>query len=108
MKKLILFVALAAVGYAIYAVAIRSPERQACTRMAELCGLDTRSVEADRCTQMLTSLKKSNADAVARAGLCIADAKSCIEAGGCVSGTALSIGAGLLTDFFRGLSKAIK
>jgi hypothetical protein len=106
MKKVLVLLVLAAAAYAAYAFVIRPPERRACIRMAELCGLG--ESEAQQCTQTLDSLKKSNASSVAQAATCIADAKSCGEAMGCASGTALTIGTGFLKDFLNGLQKAAK
>lgn len=97
---------LAAAAYAAYAFVRRPPEKRACARMAELCGLGDQQVE--QCVSALASLKRSNAASVARATACVAGAKSCGETMGCVSGAALNFGAGFVTDFLTGVQKAAK
>jgi hypothetical protein len=104
MKKLLVVIVLAAAAYAVYAFVIRPPEKRACARMAELCGLGEQG--ARQCTEVLDSLKKSHPESVPKVATCVADAKSCAEAMGCASGAALSIGAGFLKGFVDGLQKA--
>jgi hypothetical protein len=108
MKKLLTIVVLAVAAYAVYAYVVRPPEKRACARLAELCGLDASGSESQQCTSMMDTLKQSNAASVAKAATCVADAKSCAEAGGCVSGAALSAGAGFAKDFLGGLQKMVK
>jgi hypothetical protein len=108
MKKLLVLLLLAGAAYAAYAFVIRPPEKRACLRVADLCGLDPRGSETQRCVEMLDSLKKSNSDMVAQVTACVGDAKSCGEAAGCASGAALSIGTGFVKDFLTGLSKTAK
>jgi hypothetical protein len=109
MKKLLvlgLLAAAACAAYAVYAYVIRPPEKRACMHVAELCGLDPRG--AERCSQMLDGLKKSNAATVGQLTTCVAGAKSCSEAAGCASGAALSAGVGFAKDFLTGLQKATR
>jgi hypothetical protein len=107
MKKLLVLVLLAGAAYAVY-VTLRPAEKRACARVAELCGFDSHGSEVEQCTQMLDSLKKSNASSVAQATGCVADAKSCGEATGCASAAALTVGAGFAKDFLKGLQNAAK
>jgi hypothetical protein len=108
MKKLLVIMVLAVAAYAAYAYVVRPAEKRACTRLAELCGLDPGGAESERCREMLDALKKSNAASVAQVTTCVADAKSCAEAAGCASGAALSAGAGFAKDFLSGLQKMTK
>ena len=108
MKKLLVLLLLAGAAYAAYAFVIRPPEKRACMRVAELCGLDPRGSEAQNCVEMLDSLKKSNADAISQVTSCVGGAKSCGEAAGCASGAALGIGTSFVKDFLSGLSKTAK
>jgi hypothetical protein len=108
MKKLLTIVVLAVVAYAVYAYVLRPPEKRACARLAELCGFDPSGGESQQCTRMLDTLKQSNAQSVAQVATCVGDAKSCGEAAGCVSGAALSAGAGFARDFLGGLQKMVK
>jgi hypothetical protein len=108
MKKLLVALVLAVAACLLYAFVLRSPEKRACVRMAELCGLDTRDSQVERCTRALAAMKESNASAVKQANACVADARSCAEAAGCASGAAWTLGAGLVNDFLGGLQKAVK
>jgi hypothetical protein len=108
MKKLLVLLLLAGAAYAAYAFVIRPPEKRACMRVAELCGLDKGGSEIGNCVEMLDSLKKSNPDAVSQVTSCVGDAKSCGAAAGCASGAALSIGTGFVKDFLGGLAKTAK
>jgi hypothetical protein len=108
MKKLLVIAVLAVAAYAAYAYVVRPPEKRACARLAELCGLDARGGESERCQDMLDALKKSSAASSARVTTCLSEAKSCGEAAGCASGAALSAGAGFAKDFIDGLQKIAK
>jgi hypothetical protein len=106
MKKLLVLVVLMVAGYAGYAYVVRPPEKRACVRLAELCGLDAGGEQTLRCNEMLVALKKSNAEGVARLADCVGEAKSCGEAAGCASGAILSAGASFAKDFLSGLQKS--
>ena len=104
----IVLVLLVVAGIATYALVIRTPEKQACAHAALLCGLDPRGAEAERCTQVLVSTKRSHVQAVERASACMTEAKSCVEIAGCASGAVLGIGTGFIQDFIGGLAKTIR
>jgi hypothetical protein len=106
MKKLVLVAVLAAVAYAVYAFVISPPEKRACARAANLCGLGESEVQS--CVDTLRSVEKSNPDSVAKITSCVADAKSCGEAMGCAASGALTIGTGFVKDFVNGLQKGSK
>ena len=108
MKKLLVLVVLAVSAYAAYVYVVRPPEQRACSRLADLCRLGPRGAEPERCREMLDALKQSNPASVAQVTTCVAEAKSCAEAAGCVSGAALSTGAGFAKDFLNGLQKMTK
>lgn len=105
MKKLLAILLLLAAACAVYLLVIRSPERRACARVAELCGFSSRGAETERCLEALDALKSTKAGAVADFATCTGEAKSCAGALGCASGAALDVGAGLVKDFFSGFGK---
>jgi len=106
MKKLLALLVLAAAAVAVYLFVLRSPEKRACLRLADLCGLEPMGAETQRCLKMLDSLKTSNAAALADFATCTGEAESCPGALGCASGAAFHIGTGLVKDFFTGFSKS--
>ena len=107
MKKLLALPVMATAVVAVYLFVLRSPEKRACLRVADLCGLEPMGAETQRCLKMLDSLK-TNATAVADFATCTGEAKSCGGALGCASSAALDIGTGLVKDFFSGLGKSAK
>ena len=107
-KKLLTLLVLAAAAVAVYLFVLPSPEKRACLRVADLCGLEPTGAETQRCLRTLDSLKTSNAAAVADFATCTGEAKSCPGAFGCASGAALDFGTGLVKDFFSGFSKSAK
>jgi hypothetical protein len=105
MKKLLVLlfvVAIGAGGYYLYK-RFAAPEARACGRLAELCG--EARVQRQQCEEGLVEFKRMvGEEAHGRAMGCIADAKSCLGAAGCVAGGGLS-GAG---EFLKGLVKSVK
>ena len=108
MKKLLTLLVLATAAVAGYLFVLRSPEKRACLRVADLCGLEPMGAETQRCLKMLDSLKMPNATAVADFATCTGEAKSCATALGCASGAALGIGTSFVKDFFSGFGKSAK
>jgi hypothetical protein len=111
MKKLLaIFVlaVLAAAAYAAYVFVIRSPEKQACLRLADLCGFDPKGGDTQQCLKTLDSLKTSNAAAVTDFTTCTGEAKSCAGALGCASGAVLGLGTSVVKDFLSGFGKSAK
>jgi len=108
MKKLLAIIVLAAAAIAVYMFVIRPPEKRACLRVADLCGLEPMGAETQQCLRMLDSLKTSSATAVVDFATCTSEAKSCAGALGCASGAALGIGTGFVKDFLSGFGKSAK
>ena len=106
MKKLLALLVLAAAAVTVYLFLFHSPEKRACLKVADLCRLDPRGADTQRCLKMLDSLKTSNATAVANFTNCTSEANSCPGALGCASGAALDLGAGFVKDFLSGFSKS--
>ncbi len=103
--KLLVLLALGAAGLAVYALALRSPEKRSCARLSELCGLGLQSAEIDRCVGVIQAVKQKNASAADQVSRCVAEARSCEAVAGCIPGAALSLGAGFFHDFLGGLRK---
>ncbi len=93
---LIVIAGLGAGGWFVYTKYF-TPERRACSRLAELCG---EGKPLERCDEKLGELKKLAGDeAHGKATRCIGEAKTCMKAVGCVAGASLS-GVG---QFLQGL-----
>jgi hypothetical protein len=108
MKKVLIFLILAAAGYGAYVFLLRPPEKKACARIAELCGIEQKGGNSEQCNQMFETLKKANADKAGEVAKCMADAKSCGEVAGCTAGAAVTVGADLAKEFLKGLQKTMK
>jgi hypothetical protein len=108
MKKLLALLGLAAGAVAVCLFVLRSPEKRACLRVADLCGLEPMGAETQRCMKMLDSLKTPDATVVADFATCTGEAKSCAGALGCASRATLDIGTGFVKDFFSGFGKSGK
>jgi hypothetical protein len=108
MKKLIAILVLLGVAYAAYAFVLRTPEKRACGRVAELCGFSANGAETQRCLETLDAIKSSNANVASDFATCTGTAESCAAALGCASGAALDMGTGFVKDFLSGLGKYAK
>jgi hypothetical protein len=81
-----------------------APSRAACDRVVSLC----QGNETDRrqCEQTLADLRPNvDAENAARTARCVAEARTCGEATGCMVGGAARAGAGFLRDFTNGLTR---
>jgi hypothetical protein len=77
----------------------------ACGNLAELCSTSDQKVDSAECQKKLADSRKlSGSGNVDRATVCIAEARTCAAATGCLSG---SIGVGALGEFFKGLGSAL-
>ena len=86
MKKIVgAVVVLALTGGVAYAV-VHNPERSACLKMADLCGVKGGT--------------KADLDQ------CVEEAKTCGEATGCVAGAGVKGMQGAINEFFKGFGKA--
>jgi hypothetical protein len=108
--KFVLFVgALVAVGWLVVTklgpFSAASRDENTCERFASLCSGDDEKRSESTCAEDLAQMrKKVGAEAVDRAGACIDEAESCIEASGCVAGASV----GVLKDFVSGFERALK
>ena len=105
MKKLLVVAIVAAVGYVAYAKFYKS-ERRTCARMTQLCG--EKSDGIDKCEADLNDMRQSLGDeAVKKLDTCVADAKSCPEAVGCMVGAAGSGIGDAMNKFMQGVGKGL-
>jgi hypothetical protein len=81
-----------------------APSRVACDRVVTLCqGNDT---DRRQCEQTFANLRPNvDAENAARTARCVAEARTCGEATGCMAGGAARAGAGFLRDFTNGLTR---
>ncbi|MBI4952152.1 MAG: hypothetical protein HY908_08965 [Myxococcales bacterium] len=110
MKKLILIVLLAAAlaGVAVYFLMVRGGRTAVCHRLGELCGKGE-SATAGKCTDSLTRVEEAiDPEAMRKVERCVLGAKSCAEAAGCMSGMGLKAVKDVATDVFDGLKKAFE
>jgi hypothetical protein len=104
-KLLVVAILLGGGGYYAYGRWFQ-PERRACAKMAELCGSEKHDV--DKCEADMKDMKKSLGDESARKfDACVADAKSCPEAAGCMLGAAGSGLGDAMNKFIQGVGKGI-
>jgi hypothetical protein len=86
----------------------RSPERAACARLADLCGVTGSSQDLSTCVDDLGKLRKLAGDETMDKGLsCVEHATSCPEATVCMAGPGLKGLGGAVKGFF-GLGKPDK
>jgi len=105
MKKLLVAVLLLGGGWYAYAHYLQ-PEQRACVKMASLC--DDKSGGVDQCEADLKDMRKAmGADTVRKFDACVADAKSCPEAAGCMLGAAGSGVGDMMNKFIQGVGKGI-
>jgi len=77
----------------------------ACARLADLCSTSDQKVDTGECEKKLGDARKmSGASNVDRSEVCLADAKTCAAASGCISG---GIGLGATGEFLKGLGSAL-
>ena len=101
MKKLFWpVVLLACVGLG----ACASPERKACNRMAELCGMEEK---VENCEQALAEVKKVAPDELPNLVTCMQESSSCSALLGCQAGAALKVGLGAGKGFLEGLRRSL-
>jgi hypothetical protein len=106
-KFLAAVVVLGAFAGAAYAFT-RSPERAACMRVADLCGVEGGSMkDLDQCVDDVKRWRKIAGDEPVDKGLaCVESAKTCGEAVGCTAGAAFKGTQNIMNDFFKGFGKA--
>jgi hypothetical protein len=80
-------------------------DTSACARLSELCSTSDQHVNVAECEKELADARKmSGANNVARSEQCIADAKTCAAASGCISG---GVGMGAMGEFLKGFGSAL-
>lgn len=108
MKKIVgALVVVALTGGVAYAV-IHNPERSACIKMAELCGVKGGTTsDLDQCVDEIEQFRKIGGDEATEKGLrCVEEAKTCGEATGCVAGAGVKGMQGAINEFLKGFGKA--
>jgi hypothetical protein len=104
MKKLLVAVAVLGVGGYFAWGYIMKPGRSACSKMAELCG-----EKSDSCTGDLEDMRKNLGDEPLRKfDACVAEAKTCPEAAGCLVGAGASGVGDAMGKFLKGVSNGLK
>jgi hypothetical protein len=77
----------------------------ACERLADLCSTSDQKVDVSECEKQLSDAHKmAGAGNVARSEQCIADARTCAAATGCISG---GVGMGAMGEFLKGFGSAL-
>jgi hypothetical protein len=80
-------------------------DTDACKRLSDLCSTSDQHVDVGQCEKELADARKmSGANNVARSEQCIADAKTCAAATGCISG---GVGMGAMGEFLKGFGSAL-
>ncbi|HEY3816115.1 MAG TPA: hypothetical protein VGL81_03035 [Polyangiaceae bacterium] len=80
-------------------------DKASCARLADLCSTSDQKVDTDECEKKLGDARKmSGGSNVDRSEVCLADAKTCAAASGCISG---GIGLGATGEFLKGLGSAL-
>ena len=103
MKWIVGALVIAAVGYLIYRWTRPSPEQKACEKVVDLCGGGKDGIA--ECLDTARTLKKAVGEkAVRQFNECNAESRTCADAVGCATGSALKSGAG---EFLRGLERSI-
>lgn len=78
--------------------------RAACDRVVSLC--QGNATDRRQCEQTFADLRPNvDAENAARTARCVAEARTCGEASGCMAGGAARAGAGFLRDFTNGLTR---
>jgi hypothetical protein len=106
MKKLIVLAALVAGVFAVYHFGLLSPERRSCRKLGQLCGQQSGGI--DKCIADLESLAGTSQAALMKLDRCVAGATSCSQGVGCLLGAGFTAAGSALTDFVRGLGRALE
>jgi hypothetical protein len=87
------------------AVAPATSDAAACARLAELCSTSDGKIDVAACESKLgDSRKLTGPGNVDRSKSCVAEAKTCAAATGCMSG---GIGMGAMGEFLKGFGSAL-
>jgi predicted negative regulator of RcsB-dependent stress response len=100
---LLILALIAGAGWYAYNTWLRPPERQACLRLAELCGSEG-DAKLDQCEERLGKLEEATGEqAFGETVACVEQAETCIKATGCLAGGALRG----LGQFFEGMADSV-
>jgi hypothetical protein len=105
MKKLLALLIVGGVAWVAYGRFIKPPEKRACQRLAELCGDDGDG--AGKCVKDIADIGKMSPEALGKLDSCVAGAKSCVEATGCLFGAGMGAAGGMFNDFMKGVGKSL-
>jgi hypothetical protein len=109
MKRAVLAVLVLTLAGLVAFLVTRSPERAACARLADLCGVTGGGRELGACVDDLHKLRKLAGDETMDKGLaCVDHATSCPEATVCMAGPGLKGVGHAVKSFFEGLGKSDK
>ncbi len=82
----------------------QAPAQAVCARVSDLChGNDHDRAECERTVAQLDP--SVDADNLARTSRCMAEARTCGEASGCMAGAAVRAGANFVRDFANGFTR---
>ncbi len=103
MKKLLVFLVLAAVaGALVYRFVLATPEARACARLAELCGAESTT----SCEEELGEMRQlAGTDAVEQAADCISGSDTCMEATAC---TITGLLRGTADEVLQGIQRSLE
>jgi hypothetical protein len=104
MKKLLALLIVGGVAWFAYGRFIKPPEKRACQRLAALCGDDA---DAGKCVKDIADIGKMSQEALGKLDSCVADARSCGEATGCLFGAGLGAAGSMFNDFMKGVGKSL-
>jgi hypothetical protein len=103
-KLLVLLIVVGAGAFLVYRYVLTPAPERSCQRLASLCG---GKVRVEGCVNGMTELGKTNKEAAAKFDTCVADAKSCGEAAGCLAGAGISAATGVFNEFVKGVEHAL-
>ncbi len=87
------------------AVPVAASDTTACAHLVELCSTSDEKVDPNDCQKQMSDARKmAGASNVERSEQCIAEAKTCAAASGCISG---GVGMGAMGEFLKGLGGAL-
>lgn len=102
--RVLVLVSLVALFSGCRAAVTQAPGQAACARMNELCQGDDR--DRNECERTFAKLNPTtDAENLARSARCMAEARTCGEATGCMAGAAARAGATFLRDFTNGFTR---
>ena len=110
MNKLFVLLVLAGCAASLYWWKYMRPvEKRVCARLEALCGGDSDDDrDRARCEHDFAELKRTaSPETMQHLDRCLADAKTCVEGGGCIVGTGISVAGDVLQQLGRGVSHGL-